>query len=54
MLGDASMLVSGDFTRWMVQLSLELKQPQGSQLAQRMAPWVLHHAQATRTTRLLA
>jgi hypothetical protein len=41
------------FTRWTVQLSLELKHPQGSQLAQRMAPWVLHHAQATRTTRLL-
>jgi hypothetical protein len=41
------------FTRWTVQLSLELKHPLGSQLAQRMAPWVLHHAQATRTTRLL-
>jgi hypothetical protein len=41
------------FTRWTVQLSLGLKHPQGSQLAQRMAPWVLHHAQATRTTRLL-
>jgi hypothetical protein len=41
------------FTRWTVQLSLELKHPLGSQLAQRMAPWVLHHAQATSTTRLL-
>lgn len=45
--------LTGDFTRWTVQLSLELKHPQGSQLAQRMTPWVLHHAQATRTTRLL-
>lgn len=45
--------LTGDFTRWTVQLSLELKRPRGSQLAQRMAPWVLHHAQATRTTRLL-
>ena len=45
--------LTGAFTSWTVQLSLELKHPQGSQLAQRMAPWVLHHAQATRTTRLL-
>ena len=45
--------LTGAFTRWTVQLSLELKHPQGSQLAQRMAPWVLHHAQATRTTPLL-
>jgi hypothetical protein len=41
------------FTRWTVQLSLELKHPQGSQLAARLAPWVLHHAQATNSTRLL-
>ncbi|ASQ96488.1 hypothetical protein [Streptomyces sp. 11-1-2] len=41
------------FTKWTAQLCLELKHPQGSQLAARMAPWVLHHVQATRKTRLL-
>ncbi|WP_330288705.1 hypothetical protein [Streptomyces sp. NBC_00576] len=41
------------FTKWTAQLCLELKHPQGTQLAERMAPWALHHLQATRTTRLL-
>jgi hypothetical protein len=41
------------FMKWTVQLSLELKQPQASQLADRMTPWILHHAQATNSTRLL-
>jgi hypothetical protein len=45
--------LANDFMGWTVQLSLELKHPQGSQLAERMAPWVLHHAQATSSTRLL-
>jgi hypothetical protein len=41
------------FMKWTVQLSLELKHPQGSQLAERMAPWILHHAQVTSSTRPL-
>ncbi|WP_138906071.1 hypothetical protein [Streptomyces chryseus] len=41
------------FTKWTAQLCLELKHPQGTRLAQRMAPWILHHAQAARSTRLL-
>ncbi|WP_371537730.1 hypothetical protein OG217_22810 [Streptomyces sp. NBC_01023] len=41
------------FTKWTAQLCLKLKHPQGTLLAQRMAPWILHHAQATRSTRLL-
>lgn len=41
------------FMRWTVQLSLELKHPQGSQLAERMAPWILHHAQVTNSIRPL-
>ena len=39
--------------RWTVQLSLYLKHPQASRLAERMAPWVLHHAQATNSMRLV-
>ncbi len=41
------------FTKWTARLCLELKHPQGTELAARMAPWVLHHVQATRTTVLL-
>jgi hypothetical protein len=41
------------FIKWTVQLSLGLKQPQASQLADRMAPWILHHAQETNSTQLL-
>ncbi|WP_129857415.1 hypothetical protein [Streptomyces albidoflavus] len=41
------------FTKWTARLCLDLKHPRGTELAERMAPWVLHHLQATRTTRLL-
>jgi hypothetical protein len=41
------------FMKWTVQLSVELRKPQASQLADRMTPWILHHAQATNSTRLL-
>ncbi|MEU8975630.1 hypothetical protein AB0D11_41620 [Streptomyces monashensis] len=42
-----------EFTQWTAKLCLELKPAQRTQLAQRMAPWALHHAQAARSTRLL-
>jgi len=41
------------FTKWTAELCKSLKHPDGTRLAQRMAPWVLHHVKATRTTRLL-
>jgi hypothetical protein len=42
------------FTAWTAQLCMELKEKEeGTRLAQRMAPWVLHHIQATRSTKLL-
>ncbi|MFB6753575.1 hypothetical protein ACFCX6_21955 [Streptomyces sp. NPDC056353] len=41
------------FTKWTARLCLDLKAPRGPQLAQRMVPWALHHAQAARSTRLL-
>jgi hypothetical protein len=45
--------LSDAFMRWTVQRSRELPDQQGSQLAERMVPWVVHHAQATSSTRLL-
>lgn len=41
------------FAQWTAQLCLGLKREPRAQLAQRMAPWILHHAQAARSTRLL-
>ncbi|MET9834784.1 hypothetical protein ABZ078_37145 [Streptomyces sp. NPDC006385] len=41
------------FTKWTAKLCLELEQTQGTQLAERMLPWALHHLQASRSTRLL-
>ncbi|MEV6821470.1 hypothetical protein AB0M72_22230 [Nocardiopsis dassonvillei] len=41
------------FIRWTAQLPLDLKSAHGERLAERMVPWVVHHAQATRSTRLL-
>ncbi|MEU3620409.1 hypothetical protein ABZ725_50340 [Streptomyces sp. NPDC006872] len=41
------------FTKWTARLCLELKPTPRTQLAQRMAPWILHHTQAARSTRLL-
>lgn len=45
--------LTDDFTKWTAQLAINLKPPYGPQLAERMAPWAVHHAQATRSTRLL-
>jgi len=42
------------FTTWTANLCADLKdKADGALLAERMAPWVLHHVQATRSTRLL-
>ena len=42
-----------EFTRWTVGQSVELKHPIGTRLADRVAPWILHHSRTTRTTQLL-
>ncbi|MFF5802527.1 hypothetical protein [Streptomyces sp. NPDC012746] len=43
----------GSFTSWTAKLCLGLEPDQQARLAQRMAPWALHHAQASRQTKLL-
>jgi hypothetical protein len=42
-----------DFMKWTVGLTLVLGHEQGSQIAERMVPWVLHQAQAAKSTQLL-
>ncbi|MDP9612842.1 hypothetical protein [Streptomyces demainii] len=41
------------FTKWTAQLCLGLQASQADGIAERLAPWILHHAQAARSTRLL-
>ncbi|WP_406382091.1 hypothetical protein [Streptomyces sp. NBC_01618] len=41
------------FTRWAAQLCMGLTASKAEKLAERLAPWILHHAQAARSTRTL-
>ncbi|OKI98965.1 hypothetical protein AMK18_23815 [Streptomyces sp. CB01249] len=41
------------FIRWTAQLCVDLAAPKAEKLAERLAPWILHHAQAARSTRTL-
>ncbi|MER6389745.1 hypothetical protein ABT236_14855 [Streptomyces sp. NPDC001523] len=43
----------GPFTNWTAKLCLGLHPDQQARLAQRMVPWALRHAQASRQTKLL-
>ncbi|GAB3113366.1 hypothetical protein GCM10027160_17140 [Streptomyces calidiresistens] len=41
------------FIMWTAQLCMGLSAPKAGKLAERLAPWILHHAQAARSTRTL-
>ncbi|MCZ0975591.1 hypothetical protein O1L55_38880 [Streptomyces albulus] len=41
------------FMRWTAQLCMDLPASKAGNLAERLAPWILHHAQAARSTRTL-
>ncbi|QBJ91007.1 hypothetical protein D0Z67_12300 [Streptomyces seoulensis] len=41
------------FMKWTAQLCVKLPTSQAENLAERLAPWILHHAQAARSTRML-
>ncbi|NML54807.1 hypothetical protein HHL19_18605 [Streptomyces sp. R302] len=41
------------FMRWTAQLCVDLPASKAERLAERLAPWLLHHAQAARSTRTL-